>query len=99
MANNDVMKFFNEMVLGEEKMKTKEDKRVVKLYSFQNQHFRHIFKNSTWSFLLVHIRFALSEGPKGFVNCFFEKSDHKCWTMKKCHLPWLDFMVHGVNQP
>ena len=25
----------------------------------------------TWSFLLVHIRFTPSEGPKGFVNCFF----------------------------
>ena len=21
------------------------------------------------------------------------------WTMKKCHLWWSDFMVHGVNRP
>jgi hypothetical protein len=25
--------------------------------------------------------------------------DHGSWTMKKGHLPWSDFMVHGVNRP
>ena len=37
-----------------------------------------------WSFLLVHIRFTPSEGPKGFVNWFFffKKPDHGSWTIK-----------------
>ena len=44
--------------------------------------FGHIFQKTTnsflgaWSFLLVHIWFTPSEGPQGFVNWFFNKSDH-----------------------
>ena len=26
-----------------------------------------------------------TKGPKGFVNCFFKKSDHECWTIKSDH--------------
>jgi hypothetical protein len=29
----------------------------------------------------------------------FKKSDHENWTMEKDHLPWTDFVVHGVYQP
>ena len=30
---------------------------------------------SVWSFLLVHVWFTPSEGPKGFKNCIFQKYD------------------------
>jgi len=64
------------MLFGEEKMKAKEVKRVIKIYFilFLNFPFwAYIKKNSTftfgaWSFLLVHIQFTPSEGPKSFVN-------------------------------
>ena len=96
-------------------MKTREDKRLVKLVLFSNMPFLGIHsKKSTlslvdaWSFLFVYIRFTPSEGPKDFVNCFFRlfiykenrpwKSDHKVGPLKD-HLPWSDFMVHGVNRP
>ena len=45
-----------------------------------------------------------NEGPRGFENCFKKRSN---WTMEvgpssqimdKDHLPWSDYMVHGVNQ-
>ena len=79
-----------------------EAKRMVKIALFG-----HILKirahKSVWSYLLIHIRFTLSEGPKGFVNWFFEESDYESWTIKsdhgKGHLPWSDVMVHGVNRP
>jgi hypothetical protein len=57
------------MYFGEEKIKTREDKRMVKLdfFVFQNCLFGHIFfKNwhihflGVWSFLLVH----LVRGPR-----------------------------------
>ena len=63
--------------------------------------FEHILKKSThsylgaWSYLVVHVWFTLSEGPKGFVNWYFEKSHHESWTMEKrpssmgqLHGPW-----------
>ena len=63
--------------------------------------FGHILNKSThslfgaWSFLLVHIRFTPSEGPKGFVNWSYKKSDHESWTIKSdrgkkaiFHGPW-----------
>ena len=59
-------------------MKTKKDKRMIKLeffiyFSFSNFFLAYIKKIITftfgaWSFLLVHIRFTPSEGPKDFVN-------------------------------
>ena len=67
-----------------------------------------MFKNSTffgaWSFLLVHMWFTPSEGSKGCVNRFPKKSQTmevgpQSQTMEKGHLPWSDFMVHGVNSP
>ena len=73
---------------GEEKMKTRQNKRMVKLdylfiYLFKTTYFEHILKKSThsllgaWSFLLVHIWFKPSEGPKGFVNFFLNNSDYQ----------------------
>ena len=56
-----------------------EDKRMVKPQKYL---FWHILKDSThslygaWSFILVHIWFTLSEGPKGFVKRFFKKLEH-----------------------
>ena len=56
-------------------MKTRQDK--TKEWSnmiFLNYIFGHILKKyahslfGAWSFLLVHIGFTPSEGPKGFVN-------------------------------
>ena len=62
------------LFLGEEKMKTRYNERMVKLeFVSQNYPFwAYIKKNSTrslfgaWSVLLVHVRFTPSEGPKGF---------------------------------
>ena len=73
---------------GEEKMKTRQNKRMVKLdylfiYLFKTTYFEHILKKSArsllgaWSFLLVHIWFKPSEGPKGFVNFFLNNSDYQ----------------------
>ena len=51
-----------------------EDKRIVNLFFLKIAIFGHMLKKSThsllgvWSFLLVHIRFTPSEGPKDFVN-------------------------------
>ena len=88
--------------------KTKEWSNLI--FFFQNfptwtyiTKMQHIHFFYARSFLLVHIQFAPSEGPKRFVNCcwcfFFKKSDHGSWTMGKCHLLWSDFMVHIVNWP
>jgi hypothetical protein len=67
-----------------------------------------------WSFLLVHIWFTSSEKPNitwfKLITMFvglalfcvywkFKKSDHESWTTEEGHLPWSDFMVHGVNRP
>ena len=82
MANNYIYLFIYFYFIlkkfwgGEEKVKTKEDQRMVKLdfISLQKCVFRHILKKSTyslidaWSFHSVHIQFTPSEGPKGFVK-------------------------------
>ena len=80
---NVVIIFFcNEIIYGEEKMKTREDKRMAEngrtwyiVIFFENLPFlRHIFRKAThsllgaWSFLLVHIQSTPSEGPKDFIN-------------------------------
>ena len=91
------------MLFGEEKMKTRE---LSNLNFFQNRQFKTYIKKmirsftfGAWSFLLVHIRFTPSERPKNFVNWFFTQI--RPWTLdhEKGHLPWSDFMVHGVNRP
>ena len=63
-----LMSFF-----GEEKMKTREDNKRVKLdFFFKTPFFGHIFKKSShplfgaWSFLLVQIRFTPNKGSKDF---------------------------------
>ena len=38
-----------------------------------------------WAFLLVHIWFTPSEGPKCFVNWFSKKLGHGSWTTKSDH--------------
>jgi hypothetical protein len=60
-----------------------EDKRMVRLdFYFHFQKFwAYLKKISTftfgaWSFLLVHIWFTLSVGPKGFVNYLFDELYH-----------------------
>ena len=102
--------FIRKCNFGEEKTETREDKRMVQPFFFlfffsKTALFAHTLKTlstlnfGSWSFLSIYIWFTPSEGPKGFLNLFFKKSDHGCWTMEKDHLPWSDFMVHGVNQP
>ena len=67
--------------------------------------FGHILKKTktftlgAWSFLSIHILFTPCERPKGFVNCFFKKLDHECWTITLNHGRWHFFMVHSVNRP
>ena len=71
-------------------MKTREDKIMIILEFFlllKISLFGHILKITTFtfgaqSFLLVHIQFTLSEGPKGFFQEIVF-SDHKSWTSKK----------------
>jgi hypothetical protein len=75
-------------------MKTKEDKRMVKLeflFFSKTALFGPILKQSShslfgaWSFLLVHIQITPSEAPRGFViffNFFSKKLDHGSWTIK-----------------
>ena len=68
----------NESSVGEEKMKTKEDNRMVKL-EFQSCLFGRILnpKKSAHSlfgaepFLLVHIRFTPSEGAQKLYKLIF----------------------------
>ena len=63
-------------------MKTREDTRMVKLETQNHKPFfgrilekMNTFTYGTWSFLLIHIWFTPSEGPKGFVNLFLKKLD------------------------
>ena len=56
-------------------MKARDDQRMAKLeFYFESALFGHMLKKistfifSAWSFLLVHIQFTPSEGPKDFVN-------------------------------
>ena len=81
-------------------MTTREDKRMIKLEFFSKVSlFGHTLKDSAhpffgaWSFLLVHIRFTPSGGPKGFVNCTFKKSNHESWAIKSDHEKRPSFMV------
>jgi hypothetical protein len=72
-------------------------------FSFQNYPFWAYTKKirtfvfGAWSFLLVHIWFTPIEGSKDFVNWFFKKLDHGCWTIKSDHEKRPYFMVqfHG----
>jgi hypothetical protein len=61
----------------------------------KNQHI-HFF--GVWPFFLVHIRFILSEGPKGFVILLLIfKSDQGSWTIKSDHgkMPSSMVCLHG----
>jgi hypothetical protein len=54
--------------------KTRKWSTLIFLFFLKTASFGHILKESThscfdaWLFLLVHIRFTPSEGPKGFAN-------------------------------
>ena len=85
---------------GKRRWKTRGGQMIKLCLFFQNCHFwAYIKKISTFTFgarlvLLVHIRFTPSEGPKGFVNWFFKKSDHQVGSWKRpsskvrFHGPW-----------
>ena len=93
-------------------MKTRENEGMVNLdfiffqqlpfldIYFKNQHIHFL---GAWSFFLIHIRFTPSEESIVFVHwVFFIKNQTmevgpSSRTMKKCHLPWSNLMVHGVN--
>ena len=97
------------------KMKTSENKKWSQengqvWFFFSNLPFFSIYHENKLIHFLVHGHSSWStfglhfnEGPIGFKIWFFKKSDHASgpWnpTMKKDHLPWSDFMVHGVNWP
>ena len=102
----DIVKIYFQwfLSLDEEKMATTKDKKTVILSSFffSNFFFSNIYykklKNSitfyAWSFPLVHSRFLSSRDSKTLP---IDLSRNR--TMAKGHLPWSDFMVHGVNRP
>ena len=105
---NDIIDFhcFNEMFCEKKiiwrQVKTREWSNFIFL---KTALFGHILKKTktftlgAWSFLSIHILFTPCERPKGFVNCFFKKLDHECWTITLNHERWHFFMVHGVNRP
>ena len=79
-------------------MKTREDK-MVKLEFFSKLPF--LKEKNQHIHFLVHGHSSLStfglnlvRGPKVLQISIFLNQ-----TMGKSHLPWSDFMVHGVNQP
>ena len=75
-------KFFDGIFMGEEKMKTREDKKMTSSEFFFNQNYP--FWACNWksthslfgaqSFLLVRIQFTPSEGPKGFVDWSWDQT-------------------------
>ena len=86
---------------GEEKMKTRGNKRSVTLDFFFQVFLFGAFKkktnrqiNSAWSFLLVHIHFTPSEGPKKLCKLLFSyfilKLDRGKWpsSMVRLHDLW-----------
>ena len=83
-------KFSNEIYLGKEKVKTREDERMRQTFFFWVEVvlFGHILKKMAHSLfgarslLMVHIGLTPSEGPKDFVKLFFKKSYHGRWTIK-----------------
>ena len=105
--------FWGEGGGGERRWRKEKTNKWSNFFSFffETTIFGHILKNNqhihflgAWSFLLVHIQFTPSEGPKGFVNWFFEISGHGCWTMNWDHerrpssmseaiFPWSHFMA------
>ena len=90
---------------GEEKMKTRGEKRMVKLWMFfKPALFGHKLKKitrslfSAWSFLIVHFWCI------GFVNCFFQeigpwKLDHQVGPLEKAIFHGLTSWFHGVKRP
>ena len=93
--------YFNETFLGEEKTKTREDKRMVELdlktkippkmpslgkYQ-KNQHI-HVLVHGhfSWSTFGLH----LVGGTNGFVKWFFKKLDHQVG-------PWKKAIFHGLT--
>ena len=68
----------------------------LNIYQKKNQHIHFwVHGHSSWSTFGSHLVW----GPKTLYIDIFEKLDHGCWSMEKDHLPWSDFMVHGVNWP
>jgi hypothetical protein len=83
-------------------MKTREDKRMIRLdflFFFQKCPFEHIFRKintftfGTWSFLLIHIRFTPSEGPKD--PLFFLFLLNEPWKLVLQGGPWKKVIFHG----
>ena len=75
-------------------MKTREDNKIVKLEFLELSNYPlwaylkkkiNTFTFDAWPFMLLHIWFTPSEGPKDFVNRFFKKSDCGFWTIKSDH--------------
>ena len=62
---------YNELLMtfffGGRERRRQENGQFLKIFSFQNSFENDSFFGA-WSFLLVHIWFPPSEGPKGFVN-------------------------------
>ena len=92
-------------IIIEEKWSQKKTRKWSILIFFQNCHFLtyYILKTSTFifgaqSFLFIHIWFTPSEGPTCFIN-WFVTMEVGPWsqTMEKCHPPWSNFMIHGIN--
>ena len=89
--------------LGDEKMKTREKKRVVNFdFIFQTTFLGNFFfKKNQHIHFLVHghsflstFELHLARGPKTLQIVFTLRNR----TMKKDHLPRSTFMVHDVNQ-
>ena len=98
-------------IFAKEKLKTKENKRIVKfdflflsklpflgIYLKKSAHSFLVHGHSSWSTFNLH----LLRGPKAlevyFLRNWTMDVELSSRTMEKGHFPWSDFMVHGVNQ-
>ena len=103
--NVDIIILYWIFFLGGGKQRWRRENGQTSIFFLNIVLFGYKLKNSThsllgaWSFLVVHVWFTPSEGPKGFVNLFLRNWTIKVgpWrqTMEKGHLPWSDFMVHN----
>ena len=107
-------KFLIDFFWGDEKTKTRKDKKMVKLYFLfflKIASFGHILKKPTHSCfdcmvipLSPTFGLHLVRAQRLCKLIFLKNLAHESWTIKsdhgkEGHLPWSDYMVHGENRP
>ena len=102
LPNVSIVTIFRKKEEEGEKFKH-EDNSQTTIFGHISKKLAHPFFFGAWSFLLVHIWFTPSQGPKGFKNAIIQIRTMEVWswsvTMEKCPLTWDNFMVHDINNP